>query len=479
MSIAISKDAELDRYIKSLRAYYLGEGYTMSDSEFDELERLVLTKTNKTRGDYLEFIPDHSKLNHTIDFPEVYGKTYIKTYDDLIEKGYEFDNYISTYKFDGCSVICYYKDKESTVTMTRSSKDVGVNKTQQLKKKVPTVKSNEVIAVLCEAVVEYDGTDKSRNKANGLVNSKHMQDEVDEKLFLIPCDVVTKSELDYETRMKIAGLPIPKITDWNVITNRWALYNGIKILVDGIVFYPSKKNSIEKGLWIEKFDNSAEKKTKIQSHEWKFSEDTLRYSPVVKIKEVDLDGTLVSSVKVGPYSKMKELGCGIGAEILMKKSGSTTPALSKVIKPSYVINIPKCECGSDLEEYGTNLICSNRKCRVALGRILYVLLLWFYDEDDALMHLFCSEGYQKKTFLSMLNKKGKTVGDVYEGKVSENDLSFLLHIPGVSYDSDKKIGRVTFESIERYLKNLTDYQQGHARYFINTLVEVMNWEIKV
>lgn len=194
----------------------------------------------------------------------------------------------------------------------------------------------------------------ARNTVSGLISSKELtQDEINDLVF-IPCTDGTNPLLS-ETLPN--GNLLWKPTTINKLLNKYddsmsiaandiyKSYNceEFDFLCDGVVVsYVTNKRVIENNyptnMVAVKFE-SATAETEIVDIEWNVGKSG-EYSVRLKLNPVELEGTVVTYATGNNYNFIKENGIGIGAKVLVTKSGDIIPQIKQVLSPSDNIPLP-------------------------------------------------------------------------------------------------------------------------------------------
>lgn len=380
-NMSVSYEEALEIVKKNANLFENGHETEISDYVFDGLLNLIKKVNPKFdwRADVV-YETDGKEVKHTIDF-RPFEKNYdIKDYSDpKIYKDLAKD-YIITPKFDGSSIVVYLSGSKIINILSKGDKDWGFINTNKLKAKAEYALKhrlgidagpdlNTVKAVCCEAVCNKENG--GRSKANGLINSKYCQDDVDAYLELMPWDVVfnddTRSpnkayELTYEEFMEICT------------TGLLTLAEG-KIPCDGVVCYPRDGNP---QLFIQKIYTLETPETTTNNVTWDPSDYGL-YHPVAEFDTVvfENDGKECSRVNMSNIDLLHDRKIAVGTKITVGLAGSTIPAYMETIsapdnfeeyykqdEDGCYENIRCTECGAKLKRCGdsSDLICSNHDC---------------------------------------------------------------------------------------------------------------------
>ena len=438
-----------EKLIESAKAFYFNEGtrhYT--DEEYDKGVELYyggdenLLRTEIDLGDY-EYSPKERKANSLVSKVRINSD---KFEDSL--KRLQSEGGIITPKYDGCFIASEYNKKGELVLITTKSGRVQNGK---LAKYVPNRidPSLGISHILCEGVVDlkHGLGGLSRQKANGLVNSKHRSDEVKDLLSLVvfgfefhdgvknPDRILTTFDRFFENNN------YPKLVKANIGYGDNPIRSTNELsedyLIDGFVSV-SENGDIN----AVKFYFKTSQKTKVIGIEYKET-PKLGYSAVLNIDPVELDGTTIRSVSTNGVGTLMDQKCGIGAVVEVVLSGSTIPKINKVLKESevYTDGAFSCGCGTEIEikddnVYGNTLKCPNPSCIVRGEKID----LEEYTPEHSLAELLVVDRYKSKEneqdkvsiFNFLKDKKYKSILNIYEKYMSSMQLEILsLHLHSI------------------------------------------------
>ena len=373
--------------IKNAQLFYQGEQTEISDFQYDAMIKLILEKDPTFDiYDYINNFADGIRAYHD----EGIYRDYVKN-ADISEYATEEDfeaykkDYIILPKFDGSSITCYYENNTLDKIISRGDDESGIVQTEKLRNKVKANMKNTKY-VFCECIVSKDNG--GRAKANGLVNSKTMQDDVNKYLTVIPWDCMT------EDGKRFPNTEV-EVTDYKVFERirdkaEWVNPKTNEVYpVDGIVGY--KRKSKDYTLDIHKLYYSEAKETILRDIEWAISDTSGVMHPVAIFDTVELDDTNVSKASMYNYQWVKDSGCYIGCKIKVAKANLTIPQILEVLNPdekkcSKMIEELSCpECGGNIIEYGNvDCICNDASCKWWYNLILE-RILWsegiFTDEE--------------------------------------------------------------------------------------------------
>lgn len=358
---AVDKD-KLSILIKAANNYYNGRDTGLTDFEYDYLMDYA---KNHIKGfdifDYVQYDEGgEGDYPHSIKIP-VFEK---KNYKDFEVIPQIPDDWVLTPKNDGCSIVAYYDAEGKLLNiLTRSNELSGKLQTEKLRNKVPNSVNPSIKAILFEAVVSTN-----RSKANGLINSKYKQDEVDALLDLRPFDCVLRDrKLGYIDRMNLIGVPYCVLTPQQARSLRGQgdepklIDNGKEVPVDGIVVYSSVYPDF--GM-IYKFYTTEGVKTKVTSVNYKRSDETGLITITLGLEPVKIGPITVKNIgNAGNWSTINEKKLGVGSEVKVQLAKLTIPQIKEVLTERTEEPVPICpSCGHKLEPFQGKLICPNLDC---------------------------------------------------------------------------------------------------------------------
>ena len=380
-------DEVIKRFIDVSQKYYTGLNTGMDDASYDKLHEQVLEiDPNFDVFKHLDLSgTDRTDVEHYLDFVPQEFKIPFYSMEEIIEIIKSSDR-IPTYKMDGTSIRAYYSDGKLYDIVTRSGEFIGKRKFDSLYNKFPSEVDPNVMCIDAEATCSIDDFgDNARSNSNGLINSCYKQDEVDKFIIMIPFKVTTKSNVNYIDSFKLCGyseldIPLVNLNDLKTFEDRYIIYKGKRILIDGFVLYDKLNQSTPHQIY--KYYSNQEVSTEVVNIDWRFN-DKLNWVPTLEVDDILLDGRNVGRVTSNGYGRLKELKAGVGSVITVVLANSTIPQLSKVISESEDYNLPeKCEfCGAELIEVNNKLRCSNKYCKKVMDVISKGYLLNMLGED--------------------------------------------------------------------------------------------------
>ena len=225
--------------IDACKAYYIDSQPTgMSDAEFDELEIRAAKEDNFFARDYV--FQTYSKgTRYTNSYIDKFKK--YKVEDKLMfqamiefEKAYG-ETLLYTLKYDGTSLALYLDPLTGTpkriVTVGNLNlSNQGIDQTWKLINFVPKKFPKGIVAIQMEAVIDINrmsdlDPEKARQKANGLINSKYCDADIN--------NLITIRAYRYYTDNSEAGNNIKSLPYWEVLRS----FNTVVSPIDGHVLF--------------------------------------------------------------------------------------------------------------------------------------------------------------------------------------------------------------------------------------------------
>ena len=358
--------------IEAFIAHELGNELKYSNSEYDRmLEELKSVEPDFNPFDYLPC--DGDKLEHSVDL-NVLTK-YSPSDNDIISYWNKEVGKVKTPKYDGSSIVIYYKDGKLSHILSMGDKNTGTVQTDKFRKFVPQEVNKSIRAIRCECLVDVkDYGENARGKANGLVNSKYLQDEVDKLATLICFEgykedstLIPITELNLDPIIingKIKFAVSPEVDKIDYLDRGFARVHigeySLDCCIDGIVYSVDESWGSS---WAYKYDYLTSAVTKVTDIIWNKS-PYQGWVPVLEIDPVELDGKMMGRISPGGCNKLLQRQLGIGAEVEVAFSKMTIPQVVKVLKGSPV-DLGSCECGHKFTEsdiVGGQLKCWNPDC---------------------------------------------------------------------------------------------------------------------
>jgi NAD-dependent DNA ligase len=349
--------------IKANEAYRIGKSI-MSDSQYDQLvEELSLLSPNDELLTKVGHTPSDESRKSRLPI-EMASMNKIKSIDDVNDwcrlKGISKNELVViTPKYDGLSLCVNEKTGEA---WTRGDGTIGQKSDSHYKfignhlSKTSKVQFTygEVMMSKKTFIEKYSSDFANpRNLVAGLLNSKEISEILKDTSF-IKYGSITENNFTKKTELldllnQNQSIKVPylvcKISD---ITEQFLIDAfkdfSIEYEIDGLIIEINDLNlqnqlgretSSNNPVWARafkhpSFEQSAE--TEVIGITWNISKQGL-LKPTLHIKPVKLDGVTVSNVTGNNARFVKDLGIGVGAKVVVKRSGMVIPIIADVITP--------------------------------------------------------------------------------------------------------------------------------------------------
>ena len=391
--------------------YYIDSIPTgMSDSEYDTLERKALAEDGFSVRDYVfqTFMQGKRAKNAYI---EKIKKTKVEGMS-MLEAILGVTSGKKLYwdlKYDGSSIAIYLNPRNGTLKRIISCGNLnlsseGIDQTAKLSGHLPKQFPKGIVAIQAEALVDVnriDNPDRARQKANGLVNSVYLADEVKSLLTLRAYryyvddspEGIAISRMDYRevlgsfetVRSRVDGhIMFAPADSWTTEelqkmpgfteTDCTVTSTGTFIL-DGWVGYTEKGECIGALKFAGAGSGTEMLTTKVKSIQWnnQVVKGKDSWSANVIIDPIVIKGCTIKKPSAGSVGKMIKEKITPGAEVSIILANSTIPMVGKTVSPGNGdYQWPTCSCGYNMSEkdiYGSLLKCGNPGCSERLGRM--------------------------------------------------------------------------------------------------------------
>lgn len=473
--------------------YYVLDNPTVSDYDYDKLydELVTLEKqtgvvlpdspSQRVGGEilsnfkkYIHKIPLYS-LDKCQNFEELK-----KWYEDVL-KVVKDPIFTLSYKFDGLTIVCTYKDHYLVNASTRGNGRVGEDVTQQVKtiKSVPLkIDCGGEVIVRGEGMITLSNLEKynktsneplknARNAVAGAIRNLDPKETAKRNLDYFCYDVMysseekIKSQLEIQSFLKRNGFLTSDF--FETTSNFDELCNYIKqvdeqrfkidILTDGVVInvndFAQRDEmgfTIKFPKWAVAYKFPAMEVTSIlKDVVWQVGR-TGKVTPIAILEPVELCGATVQRATLNNFDDIKRKQLQIGARVFIRRSNEVIPEILGVaeIFDSCVAIIPPSNCpccGSILVKKNVQLYCENPDCKEQIiDRITHFVSRNAMDID----------GLSEQTILLFHESFGlKYPYELYDLKVEQ-----LLTLPGFKDRKSKKI----IDSIQKSRRcNLTNF----------------------
>lgn len=427
-----------ERVLKAAVDYYINNVPTgLLDEEYNLLEKAALDDGINPRDeaykllrgswvdneDYITDVPKSQIAGSMYDAIKEFSSSYLNVNEGMVWYNEDVCDIRWIPKYDGSSIICYYENgiPYKVVTAGGLNKNgQGVDQTWKLLKYFPEI-DYRIKSLHCEVLVklEHGFGEKSRQKANGLVNSTkdEMLLDVENYINIRAFRYFTDYEgLDYietlrslpEVRNQNGDIKFapgccltfnemfgldspyslsPKELDIDTLETSTGTF-----LIDGWVAY-TKSGEVIKALKYK--DAGHGEFSKVIEFKWnsQLSKGKDSYSCNAIIEPVVIRGSNVTKPSC-PVNKIIKDGAGIGSLVSVELRNSTIPCIDRVEAKSDQVNLPTCKCGTLVtldSAFGNNLKCPNPDCSAR-----YNYMSWYLEDGG--LDKFLLEGKVDELF---------------------------------------------------------------------------------
>jgi NAD-dependent DNA ligase len=461
-----------NRIKEANEAYRIGKP-VMSDSEYDILIEELLTISPE---DELLSVVGHEILDETrkarLPIPMA-SMNKIKTLDEikdwqrlkLIPNAVEI---ICTPKYDGLS-LCV--DEVIGEAITRGDGVYGQRSTEHYRlignhldiNNIFSYSYGEVIMPKQVFLDKYSNDFANpRNLVAGLINSKTVSESLRDCNFIKYGAVATKNTfttkkelLDslnerQETKVPYHVCGILDLSEDLLISlfKEWSEdyeIDGIILEVNNLATQESLGRETSSGnpVWArafkhESFEQSAE--TEVLDIEWNISKNSL-LKPVAIVKPINLDGVVVSRCTLNNARFVKDMGIGVGAKVVIRRSGMVIPKIVDVLEVVEFIEptIEGVEIGWN--DAGIELVTLTETDEQKLkSNISFFEVLGCDNVGEGVISNLYNFGY-------------KTIGDILNLNISD-----LEKLDGFG----KRKAKIVFDSIQKSIKGVRLSKLQHA-----------------
>jgi DNA ligase (NAD+) len=457
---------------KANEAYRVGKPI-MSDSKFDQLiDELSQLSPDDELLTKVGHIPSDESRKSRLPI-EMASMNKIKSIDDVndwcrlkvISKN---ELVVITPKYDGLSLCVNEKTEES---WTRGDGTIGQKSDYHYKvignhlSKTSKVQFTygEVMMSKKTFIEKYSSEFANpRNLVAGLLNSKEISETLKDTNF-IKYGAITENNftkktelLDFLNQNQSIKVPylVSKISD---ITEQFLIDAfkdfSIEYEIDGLIIEINDLNlqnqlgretSSNNPVWARafkhpSFEQSAE--TEVIGITWNISKQGL-LKPTLHIKPVKLDGVTVSNVTGNNARFVKDLGIGVGAKVVVKRSGMVIPIIADVITPVEfkMPDVPNI----DWNENGVELITLTETDEQKLKKnISFFEILEADNVSEGVITQLWDAGYKtikdilnlKTTDLEKIDRFGKRKAQIVFNSIQKSisgvSLSKVQHATGI------------------------------------------------
>lgn len=358
------------------------------DSEWDKLAKAYESETGISVKNLVQWDSD-LRIPH--ESTESLSKIIVEN-KDMISKITEImsnlgDDCVAELKYDGSSIKAYY-DETGRLRKVVGTPDttVGIDRTKAFFRIFPHQVKSGIKSIQGEVLVDCNKFGKlSRNKANGITNSKHQDDEVEAEAFVRAYRISYHDNRPYnfeETQKDLDELPEVILNGKVVFQRAYKLTpdlipdtdivhlpNGDNVQADGVVIYSKS------GIQGYKLYYTESAITTVKTVQWQFNSDNGSFSPVLIVDTVELNGKSINKVSANGTPNLIASKMGKGAKVRIILANMTIPKVHEVIETSEDYEFPVCKCGKQTAGnpeniFGAAIKCLNPWCEDRVERTL-------------------------------------------------------------------------------------------------------------
>jgi NAD-dependent DNA ligase len=467
---------ELKDKIKKANDSYRNGNSIISDSEYDKLveELSLLSPDDELLTKVGHVVTDESRKSK---LPiEMASMNKIKSMDDINDwcrlKGIsKSEVVIITPKFDGLSLCVDEKTNES---WTRGDGEFGQKSDEHYKLIQNHLNLDEYsfiytygeVMIPKKVFIEKFSVDfaNPRNLVAGLLNSKTISDSLKDcqyikygaftnKSFNTKEEIINELNSGQESKVEYHICKISDLTEdlliglFQKFSTEYEI-DGLIIEINDLTLQDNlgRETSSNNPVWARafkhpSFEQSAE--TDIIGISWNISKQGL-LKPILHINPVKLDGVTVSNVTGNNARFVKDLGLGVGAKVVVKRSGMVIPIIADVITPVEFVQPTIEGVEVDWNENGIELITLTETDDQKLKKnISFFEILEADNVSEGVITQLWDAGY--KTIKDILNlkisdlekidrfgkRKAQIVYNSIQKSVTGVQLSKLQHATGI------------------------------------------------
>jgi DNA ligase (NAD+) len=462
-----------DKITKANEAYRIGNPI-ISDSEYDKLidELSLLSPGDELLTKVGHLVTDESRKSK---LPiEMASMNKIKSIDDIndwcrLKNIAKSEVVIITPKFDGLSLCVNESTGEA---WTRGDGEYGQKSSEHYNfiKNHLSLKDNTFSFTYGEVMMskktfsEKYSSDfaNPRNLVAGLLNSKEPNNTLKDteyikygalslKDFNTKQEILDKLNSGQQTKVQYHICQISDLTE-DLLIHLFHQYS-IDYEIDGLIIEINSLNlqkqlgretSSNNPVWARAFKHSSfeqSAETEIIGISWNISKQGY-LKPTLHINPVKLDGVTVSNVTGNNARFVKDLGIGVGAKVVVKRSGMVIPIISDVIQP-VEFQMPNVE-NIDWNENGVELMTLTETDEQKLKKIVaFFEILEADNVSEGVITQLWEAGYKtikdiltlKKEDLEKIDRFGKRKSEIVYNSIQKSvngvQLSKLQHATGI------------------------------------------------
>jgi len=467
---------ELKDKIKKANDSYRNGNSIISDSEYDKLveELSLLSPDDELLTKVGHVVTDESRKSK---LPiEMASMNKIKSMDDINDwcrlKGIsKSEVVIITPKFDGLSLCVDEKTNES---WTRGDGEFGQKSDEHYKLIQNHLNLDEYsfiytygeVMIPKKVFIEKFSVDfaNPRNLVAGLLNSKTISGSLKDcqyikygaftnKSFNTKEEIINELNSGQESKVEYHICKISDLTEdlliglFQKFSTEYEI-DGLIIEINDLTLQDNlgRETSSNNPVWARafkhpSFEQSAE--TDIIGISWNISKQGL-LKPILHINPVKLDGVTVSNVTGNNARFVKDLGLGVGAKVVVKRSGMVIPIIADVITPVEFVQPTIEGVEVDWNENGIELITLTETDEQRLKKIVaFFEILEADNVSEGVITQLWDAGYKnikdilnlKISDLEKIDRFGKRKAQIVYNSIQKSvtgvQLSKLQHATGI------------------------------------------------
>ena len=461
--------------VKANEAYRAGKPI-ISDAKYDQLveELSLLSPNDELLTKVGHVVVDETRKSR---LPiEMASMNKIKSMDDINDwcrlKGIsKNEEVIITPKFDGLS-LCV--DEKTNEAWTRGDGEFGQKSDEHYKLIQNHLNLDEYsfiytygeVMIPKQVFIDKFSADfaNPRNLVAGLLNSKTISDSLKDcqyikygaftnKNFDTKQEIINELNSGQESKVEYHICKISDLTEdlliglFQKFSTEYEI-DGLIIEINDLTLQDNlgRETSSNNPVWARafkhpSFEQSAE--TDVIGISWNISKQGL-LKPILHIKPVKLDGVTVSNVTGNNARFVKDLGLGVGAKVVVKRSGMVIPIIADVIIPVEFVQPTIEGVEVDWNENGIELITLTETDDQRLKKIVaFFEILEADNVSEGVITQLWDAGYKTikdvltltTSDLEKIDRFGKRKADIVyksiQKSVSNVQLSKLQHATGI------------------------------------------------
>lgn len=379
--------------------------------------------------------------------------------------------FIITPKYDGCSLCT---DEIQAASWTRGDGEFGQRSDEHFNK-MNTQALNEAIHTFGEVIMKRNVFNEkysevyvnARNMVAGLMNTKEASPALEDCEYVrygaVGKNFSTKSELiDFLNNSSAAKIKVPyEICTFESFSEEYLKSLYFKwsedFELDGVIIEINdsqlcdelgRETGTNNPCYARAYKGNFEevKETTITGCTFQISKQGLM-KPVLHVDPIKLDGATVSNITGNNAGFMRDMKLGIGAKIMVKRSGMVIPLVVSVTEPVEPELPSQCPCCNEKLKWNKNkieLVCENIECEAqVLKRIIsFFEILGVDNVGEGVCAQLYNAGYNTiRKILTMTvddmlslegfgERKASIVYDNIHSKMQNVELPKLQHATG-------------------------------------------------